>query len=1074
VSIGGSPGSPTPTIAGQLALARALSEATRSLKHLRVTRGASRRTQRRMASTAALVLAAAALLTARPAAAQCVVQFVPETSPLPPIVGGSACIGLLPVPGAEEPLAFVGAADGNVYDLGGDPNTSGLSDVGTFATPTFGDLDGDRDRDALVGNGAGDLVFFRNTSTEGLPAFAASALNPFGLQPVDGRSRPALVDIDGDGDLDAFVGDAAGDVTCFGNGGLPTAPAFVKMGRNPFGLQNVGLVASPTFADVDLDGDYDAVIGNQNGDTVFFENTGSRTAPLFAAPLVNALGLPKVDAESCPSLARIDGDGDVDAVIGGADGGFLFVENRFSCPPNFFGPAGGPFGLPNVEINPDPVFVDIDGDGDADAFIGLDRGTDSVVFCENDGELNQPHFAAPLVNPFGLPAGLEITSPAFADLDGDGDLDAFIGEAYGAVYQFTNTGDAHAPAFAVPPVSNPFGPTGDLLAKPTFGDLDGDGDLDVLVGSKAGNFYFFANTGSATGTAPDGTVFTEYLATLNSMGVGGHHDWRLPTSASIASSGALHAAELEGIVDCSHTPCIDPAFGPTAAALYWTSATVPEVPSAASTVHFGNGVESFDGKNHAFAVRAVRGGGIPPRPRFWDTGLTVQDRVTELEWVKSDDGGGLTNVDDLFTWGLTQSSADGTLATAYLTNLNDAAYAGHSDWRLPTSAGNGAQPVQPAELESILDCSYTPCIHPLFGPGQIGYWSSTIDLSLPSTVLTGSLTTGGINHLNRAKEFFARAVRNVPRAISGYEDQGLTIFDYQTGLEWVKTDDAGGLTDKDRTFTWSASGVAADGTVFTEYLAGLNAAKYAGHDDWRLPTNTLPNLPLGQRPELSGIVDCAFTPCIDPTFGPMGGSIYWSSTTNPHADEFALMTVFDTGVSSDIAKTTAAHARAVRHPTAQVPARFVDGGFTVIDQATNLEWAKSDDAGGITDKDRLFTWSATGTAADGTAFTQYVAGLNAANYGGHSDWRLPSSFAGYNDGPLQAGELESIADCSYPKCLHPLFGPFAGGTYWTASTNPDTPTSAFALSFVDGGNAGTVLADGKGVSKPVRAVRNRE
>jgi hypothetical protein len=106
VSIGGSPGSPTPTIADRLALARVLDDAVRSLRWLRVVRGPSRRTQRRMARAAALMLATTALLTAEPAAAVCVVQFVPETSPQPPIVAGSACIGLLPVPGAEEPLAF--------------------------------------------------------------------------------------------------------------------------------------------------------------------------------------------------------------------------------------------------------------------------------------------------------------------------------------------------------------------------------------------------------------------------------------------------------------------------------------------------------------------------------------------------------------------------------------------------------------------------------------------------------------------------------------------------------------------------------------------------------------------------------------------------------------------------------------------------------------------------------------------------------------------------------------------------------------------------------------------------------
>ena len=82
---------PPSLVAGQLALARVLGDATRDLARLRAVRGATRRTQRRMARAAALMLAAAALLAARPAAA-CSVQFVPETSPLPPVVGGSACI----------------------------------------------------------------------------------------------------------------------------------------------------------------------------------------------------------------------------------------------------------------------------------------------------------------------------------------------------------------------------------------------------------------------------------------------------------------------------------------------------------------------------------------------------------------------------------------------------------------------------------------------------------------------------------------------------------------------------------------------------------------------------------------------------------------------------------------------------------------------------------------------------------------------------------------------------------------------------------------------------------------------
>ena len=75
---------------------------------------------------------------------------------------------------------------------------------------------------------------------------------------------------------------------------------------NPFGLRDVGFYATPTFADIDGDGDLDAFVGEYDSGIVFFGNEGTRNNPVFGFPSSNPLGLSVVHEYAHPTL--IDND----------------------------------------------------------------------------------------------------------------------------------------------------------------------------------------------------------------------------------------------------------------------------------------------------------------------------------------------------------------------------------------------------------------------------------------------------------------------------------------------------------------------------------------------------------------------------------------------------------------------------------------------------------------------------------------------------------------------------------------------------------------------------------------------
>ena len=384
-------------------------------------------------------------------------------------------------------------------------NLSGLIGVGYYASPTFADIDGDKDLDFFLGEGSGNTVFQRNTGTVNIPIFAAASFNPLNLVDVGNNADPALVDIDGDGDMDAFVGNGNGDTLFFRNTGTVNNPIFAVPVTNPFGLNDVGDFASPTFVDIESDGDKDAFVGNGDGNTMFFRNTGTISSPVFATPETNLFGLGDVDDRNgtSPIFVDIDSDGDLDAFVSD----IFFKNTGTASNPEFASPIYNPFGLNVTGYGFNLTLVDIDGDGDLDAFVGYGYdGYSYQEFFKNIGTASNPEFASPIYNPFGFnDVGYNV--PTFTDIDGDGDLDAFQGNWNGNSMFFKNTGTINNPVFAA--ASNPLGLSNvGSHAVPALTDIDGDGDLDAFIGNSAGNTQFFVNNGLLLVSKPGNDILT--------------------------------------------------------------------------------------------------------------------------------------------------------------------------------------------------------------------------------------------------------------------------------------------------------------------------------------------------------------------------------------------------------------------------------------------------------------------------------------------------------------------------------------------------------------------------------------
>lgn len=195
-----------------------------------------------------------------------------------------------------------------------------LPDVGYYAAPALADLDGDGDRDALVGESGGRVLAYQNSGGDAAPTWIRQP----GWDPgsdVGDRAAPALADLDGDGDLDLLVGNTVGDCFAFENIGSRAAPAWRP--KAAWEMHGFGAGVHPTLGDVDRDGRVDLLIGREQGDVQAFAGVAA-TLP-FAR---RAEWDPPLADRPIPALGDLDGDGRLDLVV--ADGRAVSTAYRFA------------------------------------------------------------------------------------------------------------------------------------------------------------------------------------------------------------------------------------------------------------------------------------------------------------------------------------------------------------------------------------------------------------------------------------------------------------------------------------------------------------------------------------------------------------------------------------------------------------------------------------------------------------------------------------------------------------------------------------------------------------------------
>ncbi|MBN8680379.1 MAG: T9SS type A sorting domain-containing protein [Chitinophagales bacterium] len=279
-----------------------------------------------------------------------------------------------------------------------------MIEIGTGAHPAIADVNADGLLDIVVGNYGyytninnaatftnARLYLYLNIGTPTSPAFELVDSDYAGLSqfaPLDYDFSPTFGDIDSDGDLDLLVGNNIGGIYCYRNIAGPGQPFVFQYDTNPMwlGLDVIGQVSAPIVYDLDQDGLQDLVIGERAGNINFFKNTGSANNPMYpASPTLQKIGQidarvpPEVVGMSVPAIVQTP-DGPI--IVVGTQRGHLEAYYLQGANQDTFTVIDLKWGNIDEGNRSHPVFADLDGDDVLEMVIGNQRGGLSVFRTE--------------------------------------------------------------------------------------------------------------------------------------------------------------------------------------------------------------------------------------------------------------------------------------------------------------------------------------------------------------------------------------------------------------------------------------------------------------------------------------------------------------------------------------------------------------------------------------------------------------------------------------------------------------------------------------------------------------------